>query len=211
MLNHINVLITRYPDLEPCRDQIERAFILWKDSFTAGRKTLVCGNGGSASDSEHIVGELMKGFVKKRPLGMEFAQEAKSMFGASGEYLAANLQGALPAISLTSQQSLITAIGNDTCYDLVYAQQVYGYGKAGDVLVAMSTSGNAKNVIHAAQVAKLKSMVTIGFTGRDGGELAELCDVTIKVPDIETYRIQERHLAIYHTLCLMLEEAFFSQ
>lgn len=209
MTKHLEILIKRYPDLSDLVTDLERAFNLWRESFASGHKTLVCGNGGSAADNEHIVGELMKGFLHKRPVDEEFANKARAEFGEYGAYLAANLQGALPAISLNSQLSLLTAYGNDVAFDMAYAQQVYGYGKPGDVLLALSTSGNAQNVVNAVQVAKLCSLVTIGFTGSSGGKLAELCDVAIKVPDDETYRIQERHMAIYHTLCIMLEEAFF--
>lgn len=206
---HIAVLLERYPDLTACQEQIESAFHLWEESFRFGGKTLICGNGGSAADSEHIVGELMKGFLQKRPLSEEFLQKAKEAYGEQGEYLASHLQGALPAISLVSQQSLITAFGNDVSFDLAFAQQVYGYGQKGDFLAALSTSGNAKNVVYAVQTAKLLGLKTLGLTGLRGGKLEELCDVTIRVPDNETYRIQERHQAIYHTLCLMLEEVFF--
>lgn len=209
MDKHLVTLVNRYPDLEVLVPDLEKAFSLWRASFAAGKKSLICGNGGSAADSEHIVGELMKGFLRKRPVDSSFAKLAQDKFGEHGVYLANHLQGALPAISLTSQQSLLTAYGNDVAFDMAFAQQVYGYGEPGDVLVALSTSGNAQNVINAVKVAKLTSLVTIGFTGKDGGELAKLCDVTIKVPEHETYRIQERHLAIYHSLCIMLEEAFF--
>ena len=211
MNKHLDSLIQRYPDLAPLRHDLEKAFNLWYGSFASEGKTLICGNGGSAADSEHIVGELMKGFVRKRPVGADFIKEAASQFGDHGNYLASHLQGALPALSLSSHQSLLTAYGNDVAFDMAYAQQVYGYGKPGDVLVALSTSGNAENVINAAQVARLRSLVVIGFTGSRGGALASLCDVAIRVPDHETYRIQERHQAIYHTLCIMLEEAFFDK
>lgn len=211
MDRHLTALIRRYPDLSELVPVLNEVFCLWRDSFAAGNKSLICGNGGSASDSEHIVGELMKGFLLRRPVDSAFLDKATAQFGEHGNYLASNLQGALPAISLTSQQSLLTAFANDVAFDMAYAQQVYGYGQPGDVLVALSTSGNAQNVVHAVQVAKLRSLVTIGFTGRDGGKLAGLCDVTIQVPEDETYRIQERHIAIYHTLCIMLEETFFGE
>lgn len=209
MNKHLVTLVKRYPDLQDLGPDLEKAFTLWRDSFASGHKTLICGNGGSAADSEHIVGELMKGFLRKRPVESDFAKQAKGQFGEHGNYLTSHLQAALPAISLNSQHSLLTAYGNDVAFDMAYAQQVYGYGQPGDVLVALSTSGNAPNVVNAVQVAKLRSLVTIGFTGSTGGELGQLCHVTIKVPDHETYRIQERHLAIYHSLCIMLEEAFF--
>lgn len=209
MKKHIEALILRYPDLKDISSDLEKAFDIWQMSFATGNKTLVCGNGGSASDSEHIVGELMKGFLSRRPLDDDLREQMQTAYGDHGIYLANHLQGALPAISLSSQLGLLTAYGNDVAFDMVYAQQVYGYGQPGDVLVGLSTSGNSANVVHAVQIAKLRSVRTIGFTGSGGGKLAELCDVTIKVPDDETYRIQERHLAIYHTLCIMLEETFF--
>ena len=211
MSKHLELLITRYPDLEPCLQDIEHAFGLWRSSYANGNKTLVCGNGGSAADAEHIVGELMKGFLLQRPVSGSFADKAFDTFGEEGRYIASHLQGALPAISLTSQQSLLTAFGNDVAFDMVYAQQVYGYGRAGDVLIALSTSGNAPSMIRAVPVARLQSMISIGFTGKSGGKMLDVCDVTIRVPDEETYRIQERHIAIYHTLCIMLEEAFFER
>ncbi len=209
MKKHLDTLIARYPDVSGLVTDLERAFSLWRDSFASGHKTLICGNGGSAADSEHIVGELMKGFLRKRPVAEEFTRQAEATFGEHGVYLASHLQGALSAISLNSQQSLLTAYSNDVAFDMAYAQQVYGYGRTGDVLLALSTSGNAQNVVNAVQVAKLRSLRTIAFTGSPGGKLATLCDVVIKVPDHKTYRIQERHLAIYHTLCIMLEESFF--
>jgi D-sedoheptulose 7-phosphate isomerase len=210
MNKHLELLVERYPDLRECLEDLLQAFAIWKDSFASGHKTLVCGNGGSASDSEHIVGELMKGFLQKRPVGQDLFHEAEALYGDHGKYLASHLQGALPAISLNSQLSLLTAFGNDVAFDMVYAQQVYGYGQPGDVLVALSTSGNSRNVLHAVQVAKLRGLKVISFTGERGGSISELSDVTIRIPDHETYRIQERHLAIYHTLCIMLEEEFFS-
>lgn len=210
-MKHIETLIQRYPDLGVLSQDLEKAFNIWKNSYASGNKTLICGNGGSASDSEHIVGELMKGFTSRRPIDEEFKKQLKGTYGEHGEYLANHLQGALPAISLSSQTSLLTAYGNDVAFDMAYAQQVYGYGKPGDVLIALSTSGNSTNIVHAAQIAKLRSLQVIGFTGSNGGKLAKIGDVTIRIPDDETYRIQERHLAIYHTLCLMLEEAFFQE
>lgn len=209
-MRHLDVLAARYPHLTPCLSDIQAAFELWRESFDQGNKTLICGNGGSAADSEHIVGELMKGFVRMRPPEPDFGQRAERLFGEPGRFIAQHLQGALPAISLTSQQSLLTAFGNDVTFDLVYAQQVFGYGRPGDVLVALSTSGNSVNTVYATMVAKLLGLKTIGFTGRAGGRLKELCDVTICVPEDETYKVQELHQAIYHTLCLMLEEAFFA-
>lgn len=206
----IKQLVNKYQDLEDNSQQILQAFNLWKNSFAQGHKTLVCGNGGSASDSEHIVGELMKGFMLPRTLSRQEQDLLQKEHGEAGIYLAQNLQGALPAISLVSQTSLITAYANDVAADLVFAQQVYGYGEKGDVLVCLSTSGNSTNVLHALRLAKTKGLITIGLTGQTGGMMKQLCDVTIQVPYHSTPDIQERHLAVYHTLCAMLEQEFFS-
>ena len=170
---------------------------------------MVCGNGGSAADSEHIVGELMKGFLKKRQISEKEKDKLKSLFPGEWDYLSKNLQGALPAISLVSHPALSSAFINDVAADMVFAQQVYGYAKAGDVLLGISTSGNAKNVANAVMVARAAGMKTIGLTGGKGGFLQSLCDVTIRVPADETFKIQEYHLPVYHALCAMLEEEFF--
>ena len=163
----------------------------------------MCGNGGSASDAEHIVGELMKGFYRQRSL----SREEKEIFGELGD----NLQEALPAISLTGHPALSTAFMNDVDPEMVFAQQVYGYGRKGDVLMALTTSGNSRNVLNAARVARAKGMKVVGLTGRDGGSLKELCDVCIIVPGQATADIQEYHLPVYHTICAMLEESFFEE
>ena len=206
---HVARLLEKYPDLAVLRQDMADAFSVWSTSYQQGGKTLVCGNGGSASDSEHIVGELMKGFRKRRPVDPEFAATLQTVAGSEGEYAAAHLQGALPAISLVSQTSLLTAFINDVGPDLMFAQQVYGYGKPGDVLVALSTSGQAPNIVYALQTAAAVGMNTIGFTGRDGGRMKELCDVCLIAPWQETADIQERHIAMYHTLCALLEDTFF--
>ena len=209
MLEVIDNLLGRYPDLEPCRADLQRAFELLRDSFAAGGKLLTCGNGGSAADSEHLVGELMKGFASPRPLDQ--AQRRKFLdFGPEdGAYLADHLQGALPAISLVSQTALSTAIANDVAADMVFAQQVHGYGRPGDALLGISTSGYSLNVVRAAQVARAGGLATIGLTGASGGRLAELCDVCIRVPYDSVIEVQERHLPVYHALSLMLEREFF--
>ncbi|HSU79629.1 MAG TPA: SIS domain-containing protein, partial [Candidatus Angelobacter sp.] len=181
-----------------------------KECYENDGKILLCGNGGSSSDCDHIVGELMKGFVKKRPVSEALRQEFINKYPEDGKYLSDYLQGALPAISLTSQSALMTAFSNDVAADMVFAQQVYGYGREKDVLVALSTSGASKNVVQALKVADIIGMKKIGLTGRDGGQIKALCDTTIIVPWEETIHIQERHLPIYHALCLMLEEAFFT-
>lgn len=210
MDNEVKKLVQKYPDLQETVPTIEKAFDLLTESYHNQGKLLLCGNGGSAADCEHIVGELMKGFTLKRPVDNEFAGKLKEMFPEEGAYLAENLQQALPAISLVSQSALATAFINDVEADMVFAQQVYGYGKAGDVLIGLSTSGNSSNVVRAMQTAKALGMKTIGFTGESGGKLHDMCDVCIRVPWNETADIQERHLPIYHTLCIMLEKEFFS-
>lgn len=210
MDNEINKLIKKYPDLQETVPAIEKAFDLLAESYHHQGKLLLCGNGGSAADCEHIVGELMKGFTMKRPIDNEFGRKLQEMFPEEGAYLAQNLQQALPAISLVSQSALATAFINDVEPDMVFAQQVYGYGNTGDALIGLSTSGNSSNVVRAMQTAKALGMKTIGFTGESGGKLHEICDVCIRVPWKETADIQERHLPIYHTLCIMLEKEFFS-
>ena len=183
------------------REEIELVFEMIKDSYEKGGKLLVCGNGGSAADSDHIVGELMKGFYKQRKL----PTAEKIRFGEQGE----KLQGALPAIALSQHSALSTAFLNDVDPDMVFAQQVYGYGAEDDVFLGLSTSGNSVNVISAAKVAAAKGMKVIAMTGKDGGAMRELCDVCLVVPAQMTADIQEFHLPIYHALCAMLEDYFF--
>ncbi|MFP4093950.1 MAG: SIS domain-containing protein [Cyclobacteriaceae bacterium] len=202
-------LIQKYPDLEPCKSDLQKSLQFLKATYQNQGKLLICGNGGSAADCEHIVGELMKGFVSKRPLSGEERASFKKIFPEEGEYLADHLQGALPAISLVSHSALISAFTNDVSAETVFAQQVYGYGQASDVLLAISTSGNSINIIRAVQVARIKGVTTIGLSGKDGGRLKELCDVTIVVPRDNTAAIQELHLPIYHALCVALENEFF--
>ncbi|WP_152398949.1 D-sedoheptulose-7-phosphate isomerase [Paenibacillus cellulositrophicus] len=202
-------LFAKYPDLQPCRDAVWQAYEAMEASFRRGGKMLLAGNGGSAADCEHVVGELMKGFMLKRTLPP--AERDKMLIhGEEGAYIADRLQGALPAISLVSQSGLSTAFINDVAADMAVAQQVYGYGRPEDTLVVFSTSGNSANVVRAVQVAKSLGMTTIGLTGRTGGRLKELCDIAVCVPYDGTPDIQERHLPIYHTLCMMLEEKFFA-
>ncbi|NBD26847.1 D-sedoheptulose-7-phosphate isomerase [Paenibacillus glycinis] len=209
MHHHLSAMIGKYPELMACVQETALAYELLADSYRNGGKLLVCGNGGSAADSEHIVGELMKGFVSKRPVPASFRESLIRLFPADGAQLADRLQGALPAISLASHAALMTAFANDVSAETVFAQQVYGYGKEGDVLLGLSTSGNSANVVRAIQVAKSLGVRTIGLTGRDGGAMNTLCDVTIRVPHDRTPDIQERHQPIYHALCMMVEEAFF--
>lgn len=206
---HIDHLIDRYPKLIVCQEDIMSAYELLETAYSNGRKLLVCGNGGSASDSEHIVGELMKEFKLKRKVYSEQASALKEIDPELGQVLADNLQGALPAISLTGHSSLQTAFMNDAVPELVFAQQVNGYGKPGDVFLGISTSGNSKNVLYAAVNAKAKGLKVIGLTGSKDNKLMKFADVCIRVPETETYKIQELHLPVYHCLCLMLEDKFF--
>ena len=210
MNKHIDKLIERYPQLVVCKESIEKAYQILEVAYTNGRKLLVSGNGGSASDSEHIVGELMKEFKLKRRVYHEQAEELRKISPELGEVLANNLQGALPAISLTGHSSLTTAFMNDSEPELIFAQQVNGYGKRGDVYLGISTSGNSRNVLYAAVTAKSKGLKVIGLTGQRENQLMRYADVCIRVPETETYKIQELHLPVYHCLCMMLEEKFFA-
>ncbi len=202
-------LYDRYPDLVPCRENIDSACSLIARAFRDGNKLLVCGNGGSAADSEHIVGELMKGFRLPRRLSGNEREILLRLFPADGGRIADGLQGALPAVALTGSLSLSTAFANDVSPEMVFAQQVYGYGKTGDVLIVISTSGKSANVMRAAQVARLKGVKVVGLTGPEGGPIAPLCDVAIRVPGNNTAEIQERHLPVYHEICARIEQEFF--
>ncbi|MBR4981278.1 MAG: SIS domain-containing protein [Lachnospiraceae bacterium] len=205
----LDKFIEKHNDLLVCKEEINSAYQLLCECYSSGGKVLIAGNGGSSSDAEHIVGELMKGFLLKRELKEEERNTLVALDETKGKYLEKHLQGALPAISLSSHSSLTTAISNDVNGDMIFAQQVQGYGRKGDVFLALSTSGNSRNVILAAIVAKAKGMKVVGLTGTDGGELAQKADVCIKAPSKETYEIQEYHIVIYHFLCLMLEKTFF--
>ena len=185
---HIQTLIDRYPKLIVCKDDIEKTYELLEDTYNMERKLLVCGNGGSASDSEHIVGELMKEFKLKRMVYANQAEAMKAIDPEMGATLAENLQGALPAICLTGHSSLTTAFMNDANADLVFAQQVNGYGKANDVFLGISTSGNSKNVCYAAITAKAKGLKVIGLTGSKESKLSKMADCCIRVPKTETYK-----------------------
>lgn len=210
-MEHLENLIERYPSLSACREEIRETYLILEQCFAAGNKLLVAGNGGSCADAEHIAGELMKGFKLPRACLPQFAERLKAADAVRGPILAERLQGGLPTIALSNHQGLNTAYINDVADGglLMYAQQVYGYGREGDVFLGISTSGNSKNVMYAAVVARAKGMKVIGLTGAKGGALAEAADVAIKAPETETYKIQELHLPIYHCLCLMLEERFF--
>lgn len=201
----IDKLVNRYPALEICRDSIIRAVEIIRYSFKSGGKLLTCGNGGSASDAQHIVGELMKSFAIRRRVDPKILERIEDPF------VKENLEGTLPAISLINETALITAFANDRTADLIFAQQILGIGNSNDVLLAISTSGNSKNVIHAIEVARAKNLKTIALTGRSGGKLRDRVDVAIRVPSDITYQIQEFHLPIYHAICLELESEFFKR
>ena len=202
-------LYERYPQLICCRDAIESAIKMMTETFRNGGKLLACGNGGSCADCDHIVGELMKSFMFKRKVDAAFRCKLAEIASNNDEYYVNNLEGALPAISLPSQSALISAFANDVDPELVFAQMVYGYGRPGDILICLSTSGNSKNIVAAARVAKAKGVYTLTLTGSKNSSLSEMCDTTIRVPEIETYEIQELHLPVYHYLCAKLEKAFF--
>lgn len=205
----LDTLIARYPDLSSVREAVEEAYWILEECYSRGGKLLIAGNGGSSADAEHIVGELMKGFVKRRELSGERKAALEAADPEHGRALADKLQEGLPAIALSGHPALSTAFLNDVDGDMIYAQQVWGYGTEGDVLLGISTSGNAKNIDYAVTAARAKGMKVIGLTGRDGGRLGARADAAVIVPEQETYRIQELHLPVYHALCLMLEERFF--
>lgn len=210
LMRHIDLLVERYPSLESAKNDIVAAYLLLEESYENGGKLLVAGNGGSAADAEHIVGELMKGFKLSRKPETDFAERLVAENQELGSVLAENLQGALPAIALDGHPALSTAYMNDCEPLLCFAQQVNGYGKSGDVFLGISTSGNSKNVLFAATTAHAKGMKVIGLTGAKDSKLKDMSDVCIKAPQTETYMIQELHLPIYHCLCLMLENRFFA-
>jgi D-sedoheptulose 7-phosphate isomerase len=208
-VDYIQQLIERYPSLEAVKSDISAAFDILADSYANGGKLLIAGNGGSASDAEHIAGELMKTFAKKRNLPDSFITDIKKVDLKIAEYLIPRMQPGLPTIALSGHASLNTACINDIDGNITFAQQVYGYGKEKDVLLAISTSGNSKNVLYAVAVAKAKKLKIIALSGRSGGALKKLADVNIIVPETETYKVQELHLPVYHCLCQMLENHFF--
>lgn len=210
-MDFVTQLIWRYPVLKANEKEIRLLCDAVIKSYESGGKLLVCGNGGSCADAEHIVGELMKGFLKKRPIPekkkAEMLERVPELDGIGLD----KLQQGLPAIALNSGVALTTAFANDCDPDLIYAQQVLGYGKKGDVFLGISTSGNAKNVYAAAAVAKSLGLVTVALSGKDGGVLKDVCDISIIVDEDETYMIQELHLPVYHALCATVEEHFFKE
>ena len=210
----INDLINRYPALEICREDLINTVTIICNSFKSDHKLLICGNGGSAADSMHIVGELMKGFILPRSIKdfeTDFYKKLKTEYPEDAEYFTNNLQCALPAISLVGETALMTAFANDKSSDLIFAQQVLGIGNSGDILLAITTSGNSVNILHAAKVARLKNLKIIALTGRTGGKIKSLADISICVPADSAYTIQEYHLPIYHMICIAAENEFYEK
>lgn len=208
---HLELLIKRFPVLSEIQNSILESYLLMEECYETDGKILVAGNGGSAADSEHFAGELMKRFKIPRPVSSEFAQKLKAVDYERGSELAKNLECSLMAIPLVAHEALTTAYINDVDGLGVFAQQLFGFGRPGDVFLGISTSGNSKNILNAAIVAKASGIKVIGLTGVNGGELAEIADVIVKVPETETFMIQELHLPIYHCWCLMLEDHFFGK
>lgn len=206
--NFISAFFQRHPDLVPLQREILEACEIVEKAFLEGHQLLLCGNGGSSADCDHIAGEFLKGFLLKRPAGEDFRQ-AMEQYGAEGMDIAHKLQRGLPTISLNTHGAAISAFSNDVDPELIYAQQVLAYGKPGDVLIGISTSGNAKNVAAAVMTANALEVHTIGLTGKDGGKLAQLAEKALIMPQCETYRIQEDHLAVYHLLCAVVESEMF--
>ncbi len=207
----LNELTSRYPALQAVRGDIEAAYGILKECYDGDHKLLIAGNGGSCADSEHIVGELMKGFRRSRPISEELKQAITAFDPDHESEWTGKLQNGLQAIALTGHPALSTAFANDVDAEYIFAQQVLGYGRPGDVFLGITTSGNSRNILKAAAVAKAAGMKVIGLTGRDGGKLRAAADCTIIVPEQETFKIQELHLPVYHALCLMLEETYFGQ
>ena len=208
---HIDLLVQRYPVLDICKEDIEKAYRILEECYTHDGKLLIAGNGGSAADSEHIAGELMKRFKTPRPVPADFAEKLQEVDSVRGPELAKNLERGLMAIPLVAHEALSTAYINDVDGLGVFAQQLYGFGRPGDVFLGISTSGNSKNIMSATVVARALGLKVIGLTGAKGGELACVANVAIRVPETETFMIQELHLPVYHCLCLMLEKRFFGK
>ena len=208
---HIDLLMERYPELKVCEQSIIDAYLVMEECYVNDGKLLIAGNGGSAADSEHIAGELMKRFKTPRPVTPAFAEKLRNIDPVRGDNLAHNLERGLMASPLVAHEALSTAYINDVDGLGVFAQQLFGFGRQGDVFLGISTSGNSKNIMSATVVARALGIKVIGLTGAKGGELANVADVAIKVPEMETYMIQELHLPVYHCLCLMLEERFFGK
>lgn len=211
LMRHIDLLVKRHSSLNSIREDIIAGYLAMEECYENGGKLLVAGNGGSAADSEHIAGELMKSFKLPRPVSPQFAQRLKSVHPVLGEELAKNLECSLTAVPLVAHEALSTAYINDVDGDGVFAQQLFGFGRQGDVFLAISTSGNSKNLMCAVVVARALGIKVVGLTGANGGELARAADVVVRAPETETYLIQELHLPIYHCWCMMLEDRFFGE
>ena len=200
----LDELFTRYPALAACRDDVLAAFGVLVDAFRSGGKVLACGNGGSAADAEHICGELLKSFVRRRPVPQSVAARLRPE-------IAAKLEGSLPAVSLVSMSGIITAFANDVAWETAFAQQALGLARREDVLIALSTSGNSADCVDAAEVMKAVGGRSIALTGASESRLSEVCDVTIRVPETETFKVQELHLPVYHALCAAVEDEMFGR
>ncbi len=210
-MKYIDQLISRYPALSVCKADLEAAAIALIKCFEDGGKLLIAGNGGSCADSDHISGELLKSFCKKRSPSQDFINQLKAIDEETASYLADKIQGSLPVIALTNNTALMTASLNDVDGNAMFAQQVNGYGKKGDIFLGISTSGNSKDIIYPTVLAKAKGLTTIALTGKNGGKLKGLADISIVVPQQETFMIQELHLPVYHALCLEVEEYFWKE
>ncbi len=210
-MNYIENLVTRYENLKGCKEEITAVCDLLINTFKNGNKLLICGNGGSCADASHIAGELMKGFLKLRPIDDIKKEQMKANCPDISDDTLNKLQVGLPTVVLSDLPALNTAFSNDVDPNLIFAQQVFGLGKAGDVLLGISTSGNAKNVAEAVKVAKAIDVKTIGLTGGMGGFLKANCDLSVTVPEKETYKVQELHLPVYHAICATVEEYFFAE
>ncbi|MEA1876087.1 MAG: SIS domain-containing protein [Bacteroidota bacterium] len=202
-------LINRYPELESCKEDVEHAIQAIIKCYSNNGKLLICGNGGSCADADHMVGELMKSFEKQRPIDNKLRNSLLSVSNERGKSIAGRLQMALPAISLNAHASLYSAIANDIDAEIVFAQQIAGYGEKGDVLIAISTSGNSQNIIDAAITAKALGLTVIALTGQNGGKMKQYCDIAVCVPADNTAAVQEFHLPVYHTICRIVENRFF--
>ena len=211
LIKHIDLLLERYPILDSIKEEIIEGYLIMEEAYLNGGKLLIAGNGGSAADAEHIAGELMKRFRIKRTVSKEFADKLIEIDGVRGELLSKNLERSLMAIPLVAHEALTTAYINDVDGQGVFAQQLFGYGRKGDVFLGISTSGNSENILNAAVVAKAVGIKTVALTGAGGGKMLNIADVTVRVPEKETYMIQELHLPIYHCWCLMLEDRFFGE
>ncbi|MBQ1268918.1 MAG: SIS domain-containing protein [Clostridia bacterium] len=207
----IDQFVTRYPQMAFLREKLERVIVEMTNRVKAGGKILVAGNGGSAADCEHIVGEFLKEFYIKRPVPADQREAFVAAYGEEGKYLADNLQGAIPAISFISHTGLMTAYANDAAPDLCNAQEAYGYCTDKDVFIGLSTSGNSNNIYYAILVAKMKGTYTVGLTGTTGGKMMAVCDETINVPEKETFAVQECHLPVYHLICRAVENEIFGE